>query len=141
MSVLKLKQNGAWVPISVGAQGRRGDTGAQGEKGDPFTYADFTPEQLEALRGPQGKPGSDATVTAENIQSALGYTPANSNEVNQVKDDLESKLPKSPANWEPWTAEEQAAARTRMGAVSSTDVSTAITEALSAIGIAEEGSY
>lgn len=78
MSVLKLKQNGAWVPISVGAQGRRGDTGAQGEKGDPFTYADFTPEQLEALRGPQGKPGSDATVTAENIQSALGYTPADS---------------------------------------------------------------
>lgn len=40
-----------------------------------------------------------------------------------------------------WTAEEQTAARTRMGAVSSTDVSTAITEALSAIGVAEEGSY
>ena len=27
MSVLKLKQNGAWVPISVGAQGPRGDVG------------------------------------------------------------------------------------------------------------------
>ena len=40
-----------------------------------------------------------------------------------------------------WTADEQAAARTRMGAVSSTDVSTAIAEALSAIGVAEEGSY
>ena len=40
-----------------------------------------------------------------------------------------------------WTDAEQTAARTRMGAVSSTDVSTAITEALSAIGVAEEGSY
>ena len=35
----------------------------KGEKGDPFTYADFTPEQLEALRGQPGKDGAD------------GYTP------------------------------------------------------------------
>ena len=40
-----------------------------------------------------------------------------------------------------WTDVEQTAARTRMGAVSATDVSTAITEALTAIGVAEEGSY
>ena len=55
--------------------------GASGAKGDPFTYADFTQEQLEELRGPQGIPGpagSDATVTADNIKSALGYTPADS---------------------------------------------------------------
>lgn len=31
--------------------------GPQGEKGDPFTYEDFTPEQLESLRGPEGKQG------------------------------------------------------------------------------------
>ena len=92
--------------------------GASGAKGDPFTYADFTPEQLEALRGPQGNPGpagSDATVTAENIKSALGYTPADSA-------DLADKLPKSPADWEQWTSEEQAAARVRMGAISQADV-------------------
>ena len=41
MSVLKLKQNGAWVPISVGAQGRRGDTGAPGAPG--ATGTTFTP--------------------------------------------------------------------------------------------------
>ena len=35
--------------------------------------------------------------------------------INQIKDDLADKLQKSPANWEPWTAEEQAAARERMG--------------------------
>ena len=84
--------------------------------------------------GAPGRPGSDATVTAENIQSALGYTPADSA-------DLADKLPKSPTDWEQWTADEQTTARIRMGAVSATDVSTAITEALSAIGVAEEGSY
>lgn len=29
----------------------------KGEKGEPFKYSDFTPEQLESLRGPQGKTG------------------------------------------------------------------------------------
>lgn len=31
----------------------------KGDKGDPFTYDDFTPEQLEALRGPAGHDGAD----------------------------------------------------------------------------------
>ena len=31
--------------------------GSKGDKGDPFTYEDFTPEQLEALRGEQGLKG------------------------------------------------------------------------------------
>lgn len=38
-------------------------------KGDPFTYDDFTPEQLEALRGPAGIPGivvSNDEPTASN---------------------------------------------------------------------------
>ena len=50
----------------TGAQGPAGQTGPQGpqgqkgDKGDPFTYEDFTAEQLEALTGPagpQGEPG------------------------------------------------------------------------------------
>lgn len=36
-------------------------------------------------------------------------------DVDRLKSDLSDKLPKSPANWEPWTAEEQAAALDRMG--------------------------
>lgn len=32
--------------------------GLKGDKGDPFTYEDFTPEQLEGLRGPQGDKGT-----------------------------------------------------------------------------------
>lgn len=34
-----------------------GYIGPKGDKGDPFVYEDFTPEQLEALRGPQGIQG------------------------------------------------------------------------------------
>lgn len=36
-------------------------------------------------------------------------------EVNQIKNELSGKLPKSPADWEPWTAEQQAAAREKIG--------------------------
>lgn len=31
----------------------------KGEKGDPFIYEDFTPEQLEELKGPEGDAGKD----------------------------------------------------------------------------------
>ena len=49
----------------VGPQGPKGDTGAQGEqgiqgvKGDPFSYADFTAEQIKELQ----KPATDIIVT------------------------------------------------------------------------------
>lgn len=119
----------------------KGETGEIGPKGDPFTYADFTPEQLEELRGPQGIPGkdgSDANVTAENIETALGYKPVREEDVNQLKQDLAAeqtareqadtslqqeisgKLPKSPTNWGPWTAEEQATAREKISALADT---------------------
>ncbi len=40
-----------------GEKGEPGTSGEKGEKGDAFTYADFTPEQLAALRGEQGPKG------------------------------------------------------------------------------------
>lgn len=40
-----------WIDAASGVQGPKG------EKGDPFTYEDFAPQQLEALRGPQGIQG------------------------------------------------------------------------------------
>ena len=48
---------------ATGAQGPQGATGATGPKGDPFTYEDFTPEQLQALKGPKGDSGTNATIT------------------------------------------------------------------------------
>jgi len=54
-------------------------TGVQGEKGEPFTYEDFTPEQLELLRGPKGEkgdPGVDGITPT--LQDWLGTEPIGS---------------------------------------------------------------
>ena len=43
--------------------------GQKGDKGDPFTYEDFTPEQLASLKGDKGDKGTDGKDGAD------GYTP------------------------------------------------------------------
>lgn len=40
-----------------GKQGPKGEPGVPGPKGEPFTYADFTAEQLQALKGDKGERG------------------------------------------------------------------------------------
>lgn len=45
----------------------KGDVGEKGEKGDPFTYEDFTPEQLASLKGEKGDKGQDGTITFEEL--------------------------------------------------------------------------
>lgn len=56
MSKLKIKdQNGKWVEI----------TGVKGDKGDAFTYSDFTPEQLASLKGEKG---DDYVLTEQDKQ-------------------------------------------------------------------------
>ena len=61
-----------WLDSLKGLQGPQGEPGI---KGDPFTYADFTPEQLEALKGPKGDKGEDgrdsASATADNAHQLL----------------------------------------------------------------------
>lgn len=58
-----------------GEQGPRGEQGPKGDKGDPFTYADFTAEQLATLKGPKGDKGEDgrdgASATADNAHQLL----------------------------------------------------------------------
>lgn len=55
LSIDELELNGKFdQPIALGVQGPKGD---KGDKGDPFTYSDFTAEQLEALTGPRGVQG------------------------------------------------------------------------------------
>lgn len=45
-------------PGPMGPQGKQGNRGEQGPKGDPFTYSDFTSEQLDALKGEKGDKGN-----------------------------------------------------------------------------------
>ena len=49
--------------------------GPQGEKGTPFTYADFTPAQLAALTGPRGPKGETGATGAKGEKGdAFTYT-------------------------------------------------------------------
>ena len=53
----------------------KGDKGDQGEKGAPgkaFTYADFTPEQLAALKGEKGDKGDPGTAAAKGEKGDKG---------------------------------------------------------------------
>lgn len=56
----------------TGPQGLPGEKGDKGDKGDAFTYADFTEEQLEALKGPQGIQGEQGEQGPAGLD---GYTP------------------------------------------------------------------
>lgn len=40
----------------------RGPKGDPGDKGDPFKFSDFTPEQLNALKGKKGDPGNPGSA-------------------------------------------------------------------------------
>lgn len=61
-------------------RGETGATGPQGEQGKPFTYEDFTPEQLAKLEGPpgpqgiQGSPGKQGDVGPQGPPGVPGTT-------------------------------------------------------------------
>ena len=55
-----------WLDSLKGLQGPQGEPGP---KGAPFRYEDFTPEQLEALKGPKGEDG----LSAFNIAQLNGF--------------------------------------------------------------------
>ena len=50
--------------------------GAKGDKGDAFTYSDFTPEQLAALKGEKGDKGDTGAQGPQGIQGEKGDTGA-----------------------------------------------------------------
>ncbi len=56
------------------------DTGVKA-KGDPFTYEDFTPEQLAALKGEQGEKGTDGYTPTKGTDY---YTEADKSEMVQA---------------------------------------------------------
>ena len=52
--------------------GQKGDPGPKGDKGDPFTYNDFTADQLEGLKGPKGDPGIPGPKGDTGLQGPVG---------------------------------------------------------------------
>lgn len=58
-----------WLDSVKGLQGPQGEPGP---KGVPFRYEDFTPEQLQALKGPKGDKGEDG-LSAFNIAQLNGF--------------------------------------------------------------------
>lgn len=63
------------APGDKGEKGERGETGAQGERGAAFTYADFTPEQLAALKGEKGEKGDKGEQGIPGEKGEPGETP------------------------------------------------------------------
>lgn len=55
-----------------GATGQKGETGDTGPQGEPFTYDDFTEEQLAALTGPQGEQGPPGETGPEGPPGPTG---------------------------------------------------------------------
>ena len=57
-----------------GPQGEQGPTGPQGPKGDAFTYADFTAEQIAALKGEKGDTGATGATGPQGPKGDKGDT-------------------------------------------------------------------
>ena len=69
--------NGAYVESELSLpEISVGPPGPQGEKGDPFTYDDFTPAQLAALKGEKGDKGDKGETGLQGIQGVKGDTGA-----------------------------------------------------------------
>lgn len=60
--------NHEYESTGISAQGSKGD------KGDPFTYEDFTPAQLSALQGPPGKDGKDGVASILMVNESIGQS-------------------------------------------------------------------
>ena len=70
-----------------GEQGVKGDTGAQGEqgiqgvKGDPFTYDDFTPGEIEGLKKPATDAANELNKYLDIVKLPVVETPASGDTV------------------------------------------------------------
>lgn len=65
-----------WLKVGNGVTAWKSLPFKKGPKGDPFTYADFTPEQLAALKGEKGDTGAQGVQGIQGIQGEKGDTGA-----------------------------------------------------------------
>ena len=71
--------NGNWYIGS--ADTGKPSRGAKGDKGDPFTYSDFTAEQLAALKGDKGDPGAPGKDGKTPVKGTDYWTAADKQEI------------------------------------------------------------
>ena len=81
----------------AGAKGDTGEQGEQGPKGDAFTYEDFTPEQLEALKGPKGDTGEQGQKGDTGEQGPKGETGADGKSAYDLYKDSVNEQEAQPA--------------------------------------------
>lgn len=62
-----------------------------GKQGRAFTYADFTSEQLETLKGPKGDKGDKGDQGVRGLQGLPGYTPLRGTDYWTSEDEAEMK--------------------------------------------------
>ena len=95
----------------AGLKGEQGIQGEKGDKGDPFTYTDFTPEQLAALKGEKGDTGP------QGVQGEKGDTGEQGIQgIQGVKGDKGDKGDKGEAfTYADFTAEQLAALKGEKG--------------------------
>ena len=81
-------ENGNWyignTDTGKPSRGEKGDTGAKGDKGDkgdPFTYSDFTAEQLAALKGDKGDTGAPGKDGKTPVKGTDYWTAADKQEI------------------------------------------------------------
>ncbi|PZM81827.1 hypothetical protein DLH72_05005 [Candidatus Gracilibacteria bacterium] len=53
-------------------KGEKGDKGLTGDKGDPFRFNDFTPEQLQSIKGDKGDAFEYSDFTEEQLEALRG---------------------------------------------------------------------
>ena len=66
--------DGEWLKVGDGVTAWNSLPYKKGPKGDPFTYSDFTPEQLAALKGEKGDTGAQGVQGIQGIQGEKGDT-------------------------------------------------------------------
>lgn len=85
------------ININIGIPGQKGTNGLKGDKGDPFRYEDFTPDQLQALKGEKGDKGEALTfedLTPDQVallkgeKGEKGDTPTIPNTVRFLKENF-----------------------------------------------------
>lgn len=75
-NVVTIEQVNGDKKIFVVRNGSKGSQGAQGEKGDPFTYADFTSEEIEGLKKPATDAANELNKYLDIVKLPVVETPA-----------------------------------------------------------------